>query len=61
MGKRDGAAQPIVRVDEIDVRGGQRLPQGTWAAYDLEWMREVWLNTLRRGLEDNPAAAEEIF
>lgn len=34
--------------------------KGTWGAYDLEWMREIWLAGLRRGLEDQKSL-EETF
>jgi Domain of unknown function (DUF4838) len=34
--------------------------KGTWGAYDLEWLREIWLNSLRRGL-DGDAKAEEML
>ena len=33
-----------VRAIDLEIRG-------TWGAYDLEWMREVWIARLRRGLE----------
>ena len=35
--------------------------KGTWGAYDLEWMREIWLNALRRGLEAEAKPAEELL
>jgi Domain of unknown function (DUF4838) len=35
--------------------------KGTWGAYDLEWIRELWLTTLRRGLEDNSQQFEETI
>ncbi|MDO8432414.1 MAG: DUF4838 domain-containing protein [Candidatus Binatus sp.] len=43
------------------IRGIDLEIKGTWGAHDLEWIREIWLNALRRGLEENPPAAEEIF
>jgi Domain of unknown function (DUF4838) len=33
--------------------------KGTWGAYDLEWIRELWLDSLRRKLAETRAAAEE--
>ena len=35
--------------------------KGTWGAYDLEWMRELWLSSLRRGLDREAKPAEEFF
>ncbi len=35
--------------------------KGTWGAYDLEWMREIWLNALRGGLEGEEKSAEELL
>jgi hypothetical protein len=35
--------------------------KGTWGAYDLEWIREIWLNVLRRGLDGEAKPAEELF
>jgi len=35
--------------------------KGTWGAYDLEWMRELWLSSLRRGLDRDAKSAEELF
>jgi hypothetical protein len=35
--------------------------KGTWGAYDLEWMRELWLSSLRRGLDREAKPAEEIL
>jgi len=35
--------------------------KGTWGAYDLEWMRELWLTSLRRGLDREAKPAEEMF
>jgi hypothetical protein len=53
INKVASAVENIHRID-LEIKG-------TWGAYDLEWIREIWLNALRRGLEDNPPAAEEIF
>jgi len=49
-------AKSIERMRRIDLE-----IKGTWGAYDLEWIREVWLRALERGLDDKPAPAEEIF
>ncbi|HYL57447.1 MAG TPA: DUF4838 domain-containing protein [Candidatus Acidoferrales bacterium] len=46
----------IERVRDIDLE-----IKGTWGAYDLEWMRELWLRGLERGLDGTRAPAEEIF
>jgi hypothetical protein len=35
--------------------------KGTWGAYDLEWMRELWLSALRRSLDRDAKPAEEIL
>jgi hypothetical protein len=35
--------------------------KGTWGAYDLEWIREMWLRGMRRGLEPQSQPAEELF
>ncbi len=34
--------------------------RGTWGQYDLEWLRELWLNALRRGLEHGEPAEETL-
>lgn len=49
-------ADAIEQIRAID----QRL-KGTWGTYDLEWIRELWLNTLRRGLKDNSEQLEEMI
>ncbi len=36
----------IVRAIDLEVRG-------TWGAYDLEWIREMWLAALQRGLQES--------
>jgi len=48
-------ADAIEQIRAID----QRL-KGTWGTYDLEWIRELWLNTLRRGLKDHSEQFEEM-
>jgi hypothetical protein len=35
--------------------------KGTWGAYDLEWIREMWIRALRRGLDGDGKPAEELF
>lgn len=35
--------------------------KGTWGAYDLEWLRELWLRGLQRGLDGDGKPAEELF
>lgn len=35
--------------------------KGTWGAYDLEWLRELWLRGLRAGLEAEQHPGEELF
>ena len=35
--------------------------KGTWGAYDLEWMRELWLSSLRRSLDRDANPAEKIL
>ncbi|MFZ1888310.1 MAG: DUF4838 domain-containing protein [Candidatus Binataceae bacterium] len=49
-------AAAIQHVREIDLE-----IKGTWGAYDLEWIRELWIAALKRGLEEKAHAHEEIF
>jgi len=35
--------------------------KGTWGAYDLEWIREMWIRALQRGLDGIGKPAEELF
>ena len=49
-------ADAIAHVREIDLE-----IKGTWGAYDLEWIRELWIAALKRGLEEKALAHEEIF
>ena len=35
--------------------------KGTWGAYDLEWIREMWLRALQRGLDGIGKPSEELF
>jgi hypothetical protein len=51
---RASAAIEIVRGVDLELRG-------TWGAYDLEWIREMWLYTLRRGLERERPADQETL
>jgi hypothetical protein len=46
----------IGRIREIDLE-----IKGTWGAYDLEWIRELWLRGLQRGLDGDRKPAEELF
>jgi hypothetical protein len=46
----------IERIREIDTE-----IKGTWGAYDLEWIREMWIRGLQRGLEGVGKSAEELF
>ncbi len=32
--------------------------KGTWGAYDIEWLRELWLDGLRRNLAEDPQPEE---
>jgi Domain of unknown function (DUF4838) len=48
-----GAIEHIRKID-LNIKG-------TWGAYDLEWMREIWLDALRRGLETEAKPAEELL
>src|SRR5262249_47571583 len=43
------------------IRAIDRQLKGTWGTYDLEWIRELWLNTLRRGLKDTSEQFEEMI
>ncbi|MGH7948218.1 MAG: DUF4838 domain-containing protein [Candidatus Binataceae bacterium] len=47
------AAVEHVRAIDLEIKG-------TWGAYDLEWIRELWLDALRRGLDDKQAPRETI-
>ncbi len=46
----------VQHVREIDLE-----IKGTWGAYDLEWIRKLWIAGLKRGLEERARAHEEIF
>jgi len=35
--------------------------KGTWGSYDLEWIREIWIRALQRGLDGDGKPAEELF
>jgi hypothetical protein len=43
------------------IRGIDLETKGTWGAYDLEWMREMWIRGLQRGLDTDGKPAEEFF
>jgi hypothetical protein len=49
-------AEAIEQVRAIDPR-----LKGTWGTYDLEWIRELWLDTLRRGLGNDSERFEEMI
>jgi hypothetical protein len=49
-------AGAIARIREIDAE-----IKGTWGAYDLEWIREMWLSALARGLDGDGRPPEELF
>jgi hypothetical protein len=53
IAKLDGAIEHIRKIDPTI--------KGTWGAYDLEWMRELWLSSLRRGLDPDAKPAEELL
>ncbi|HYK65962.1 MAG TPA: hypothetical protein VEY94_13550, partial [Patescibacteria group bacterium] len=46
----------IERIREIDLE-----IKGTWGAYDLEWLRELWIRALNRELAGAQKPAEEPF
>ena len=35
--------------------------KGTWGAYDVEWIREMWLNGLRSNLEEGKRPEESLL
>ncbi len=43
------------------IRGIDPEIKGTWGAYDLEWIRELWLSGLARGLDGDGKPLEELF
>ena len=43
-----------IREIDLDIKG-------TWGAYDLEWIRELWIGGLRRSLDQEGKPAEELF
>jgi Domain of unknown function (DUF4838) len=45
----NGAIEHIRKID-LDIKGA-------WGAYDLEWLRELWLDSLRRNLAAKPGKA----
>ena len=52
--KRVTDAIEHIREIDLDIKG-------TWGAYDLEWIRELWIGGLRRGLDREGKPAEELF
>src|SRR5208282_1860096 len=43
------------------IRGIDPEIKGTWGAYDLEWIRELWLSAVARGVVGNGRPPEELF
>ncbi len=60
MERGDAAIAKIAHAIE-HVRAIDLEIKGTWGAYDLEWIRELWLTPLRRGLEDNAPQNQEML
>jgi len=57
-----GAAAIATITDAIErIRGIDPEIKGTWGEYDLEWIREMWLRALQRGLDGQGKPAEELF
>ena len=56
-------AAAITRVTEAiaHIRAIDPEIKGTWGAYDLEWIREMWIRGLQRRLDGNGKPAEELF
>jgi hypothetical protein len=54
--KGEGAIAKIEKASDR-MRGIDLAAKGTWGAYDFEWIREIWLNALRRGLD--PSATDK--
>jgi hypothetical protein len=56
-------AAAITRVTDAiaHIRAIDPETKGTWGAYDLEWIREIWIRALQRGLEGDGKPAEELF
>jgi hypothetical protein len=56
-------AAAITRVTEAiaHIRAIDPEIKGTWGAYDLEWIREMWIRGLQRGLDGIGKPAEELF
>jgi len=52
--RRQRGEAAIARIDKAAdrIRGIEPEIKGTWGAYDFEWIREIWLGALRRGLEE---------
>ncbi|MFZ0890443.1 MAG: DUF4838 domain-containing protein, partial [Candidatus Binataceae bacterium] len=51
--KGEDAVSRIERAAER-IRGIDLEIKGTWGAYDFEWIRELWLDALRKNLAENP-------
>jgi hypothetical protein len=54
--KGEGAIAKIEKASDR-MRAIDLAAKGTWGAYDFEWIREIWLNALRRGLD--PSATDK--
>jgi hypothetical protein len=56
-------AAAITRVTEAisHIRAIDPEIKGTWGAYALEWIREMWIRGLQRALDGNGKPAEELF
>ena len=54
--RRRGGEAAINRIGEAiaHVRGIDLALKGTWGAYDIEWVRDLWLAALRRRFGDLP-------
>jgi hypothetical protein len=56
-------AAAITRVTDAiaHIRAIDPDTKGTWGAYDLDWIREMWIRGLQRALDGNGKPAEELF
>ena len=61
--RRTGGEAAIAKVAAAieRIRGIDPEIKGTWGAYDLEWIREIWLGALARGLDGDGKPPEELF
>ncbi len=58
-----GGAAAITRVTDAigHIRSIDPEIKGTWGAHDLEWIREMWIRALQRGLDGIGKPSEELF